>query len=375
MDLYLKNIKLLQFKNYDSLQSLFHPRINLITGLNGSGKTNILDAVYYLAFCKSAYSATDLTNIQHGQNLMRLEGDFSFDGRTKNLVAKIVKGKRKEFILDENAYTRLAEHIGLIPLVLICPDDIQLVKGHSDERRKLLDSHIAQFDHSYLLHLLKYNKSLKQRNALLKTWAKKGVGDSSLIKGYDEILIESGQVIYERRKDFVEKLIDDFSMSYEMLANKSEPVGLTYKSVLENASMRDVIDENASIDRMMQRTTQGIHRDDLTFEIFEHPLKKTGSQGQQKSFMVALKLAMYYFLKRQKELKPILLLDDIFDKLDGERMNQLLSIVSDDAFGQVFITDTHPTRLSERLDNMEVDYQQLEIAEGKILATSSELES
>jgi len=367
LKLQLQDLKLHQFKNYDSFQSTFHERLNLITGLNGSGKTNILDAIYYLAFCKSAYSATDLTNIQHGQGLMRLEGNFDIEEDKKNLVAKVVRSKRKEFILNDNPYDRLAEHIGLIPLVLICPDDIQLVKGHSDERRKLLDSHIAQFDQDYLMHLLKYNKSLKQRNALLKTWAKKGVSDSSLIKGYDEVLIQSGQVIHEKRKDFVKKLMEDFSKSYQQLANKDEHVSLTYKSILEQSNMRDVIDENSNIDRMMQRTTQGIHRDDLTFEIHNHPLKKTGSQGQQKSFMVALKLAMYYFLKRRKNRKPILLLDDIFDKLDGERMNQLLSIVSGDAFGQVFITDTHDTRLSSRLEKMEVGFQQIEISAGKVV--------
>jgi DNA replication and repair protein RecF len=241
------------------------------------------------------------------------------------------------------------------------------VKGHSDERRKLLDSHIAQFDQSYLMHLLKYNKSLKQRNALLKTWAKKGIGDASLIKGYDEILVQSGQLIYEKRQDFVKQLLADFSQSYKTLADKDEEVSLTYNSVLEKASMRDVIDENRNIDRKMQRTTQGIHRDDLTFEIKGHPLKKTGSQGQQKSYMIALKLAIYFFLKRQKERKPILLLDDIFDKLDGERMNQLLAIVSAEDFGQVFITDTHATRLSDRLEKMSTAFQQLEVSEGSIV--------
>jgi len=368
VNLFLRNIKLLQFKNYDSFQSSFNEGINLVTGLNGSGKTNLLDSIYYLAFCKSAYSATDLTNVKHGTDLMRLEGNFSISENAKQLVAKIKRGKKKEFVLNDQVYARLAEHIGLIPLVLICPDDIQLVKGHSDERRKLLDSHIAQFDREYLMHLLKYNKALKQRNALLKSWAKNGVGDSSVIKGYDEILIHSGQLIYDKRQHFVVKLMDDFNQTYRDLANKDESVGLTYSSVLEKSNMRDVIDENGNVDRMMQRTTQGIHRDDLTFEIQNYPLKKTGSQGQQKSFMIALKLAMYYFLKRQKKLKPILLLDDIFDKLDGERMNQLLAIVSSEEFGQVFISDTHATRLAERLLKMDVEFKQLEISGGAVVS-------
>jgi len=366
LDLHVRNIELTQFKNFDRLQSDFHPRMNIVTGLNGSGKTNLLDSIYYLVFCKSAFTSSDQDTMQHGQSFMRICGNFAKSDQSLQVVAKVATGRSKEFLLNDQKYKRLADHIGLLPLVQICPDDIQLVKGHSDERRKLLDSHISQFDAEYLQHLLQYNKALKQRNAYLKTWSFGQPFDQSLLKSYDSVLIQSGTVIYDKRKQFIKDILGDFNSVYQSLSEKRETVSLHYKTYLDEYSMRDLLDKNLNADKTMHRTTQGVHRDDLVFAIHDKALKRTGSQGQQKTFIISLKLAMFYFLKRKKSLTPILLLDDIFDKLDGSRMGHLLAMVGGEEFGQVFITDTHPTRLSDRLDQMELDYKTFEISKGKL---------
>lgn len=370
MTLWLQQLELLHYKNYPELKCLLDQKVNLITGLNGSGKTNLVDAIYFLSFCKSSVNSVDKNNVQHGQNAMRIYGRFEINGDRQDVQCKVQAGRKKVFSLNENPYKRLSEHIGLIPLVIICPDDIQLVKGHSDERRKLLDSHLAQFDREYLTRLMEYNRVLKQRNAMLKSWAKGGVMDGTLLRSYDQQLHENGQVIFEKRKAFVEELQVSFQANYLRIADKEEAVEMTYNSALHVSPLIDLLEQKRDADRVLQRTTEGVHRDDLSFTISGHALKRTASQGQQKTFMVALKLAMYHFLKEKKKLSPILLLDDIFDKLDGRRMEHLLEIVSSGDYGQVFITDTHPNRLSDLLEKMDGTFKHIEVSQGKLLSLS-----
>ncbi len=361
--MYLEAIKITNFKNYEEASLKFSPFLNLIVGMNGTGKTNLLDAVHYLCFCKSYFNATDSVNIRHQQGFFRLEGLFFANNQHQNIVAKIGNGRKKEMLRDKVPYKKLSEHIGLLPLVMIAPDDVDLVKGGSEDRRKLIDSTLAQFDKTYLAALISYNKILQQRNALLKSFYENQNFNPALLATYNDQLVPQAQHIYEKRKELTLALLPLLQQFYEQLSGGREEVGCSYKSPLHDKDLATILQQNQQQDRYAQRTTQGVHRDDWLFVINHFPLKKFGSQGQQKSFLIALKMAIYKYIQQKKGVPPILLLDDIFDKLDQERIKQLLAIVTDTQFGQVFVSDTQLARIQAIFTEFNVSYKAFDVSD------------
>lgn len=346
--MYLKKLSLINFKNLEAQSFDFQHKINCFVGDNGVGKTNILDAIYYLSFAKSYFNSVAIQNIRHGASFFMVEGDYVLENRNEKIVCSLKKGQKKVLKRNGKSYEKFSEHIGQLPLVIISPADRDLVTDGSDTRRKFIDGVISQQDKNYLLDLLAYNKVLSQRNALLKYFAANRTFDALNLKVYDEQLSEYGNRIYTVRKAFLEKFIPIFNEKYQIISNDKERVDLVYKSQLNEFSIKDLLLNSLEKDKILQYTTTGTHKDDLSFEIGEYPIKKFGSQGQQKSYLIALKFAQFEFIKQQSNLVPILLLDDIFDKLDESRVLQIINLVNDDEFGQIFITDTH----SERTENI-----------------------
>ncbi|MFL3660224.1 MAG: DNA replication/repair protein RecF [Polaribacter sp.] len=346
--MYLKKISLVNFKNLEAQSFDFQHKINCFVGDNGVGKTNILDAIYYLSFAKSYFNSVAIQNIRHGASFFMVEGDYIIENRNEKIVCSLKKGQKKVLKRNGTIYEKFSEHIGQLPLVIISPADRDLVTDGSDTRRKFIDGVISQQDKRYLLDLLAYNKILSQRNALLKYFAANRTFDALNLSVYDEQLSEYGTRIYEVRKAFLEKFIPIFNEKYQIISNDKERVDLVYKSQLNEFSMKNLLQKSLEKDKILQYTTAGTHKDDLSFEIGEYPIKKFGSQGQQKSYLIALKFAQFEFIKQQSNLVPILLLDDIFDKLDESRVLQIINLVNNDEFGQIFITDTH----SDRTENI-----------------------
>ncbi len=346
--MYLKKISLVNFKNLEAQSFDFQHKINCFVGDNGVGKTNILDAIYYLSFAKSYFNSVAIQNIRHGASFFMVEGDYIIEDRNEKIVCSLKKGQKKVLKRNGTIYEKFSEHIGQLPLVIISPADRDLVTDGSDTRRKFIDGVISQQDKKYLLDLLAYNKILSQRNALLKYFAANRTFDALNLSVYDEQLSEYGTRIYEVRKAFLEKFIPIFNEKYQIISNEKERVDLVYKSQLNEFSMKNLLEKSLEKDKILQYTTAGTHKDDLSFEIGEYPIKKFGSQGQQKSYLIALKFAQFEFIKQQSNLVPILLLDDIFDKLDESRVLQIINLVNNDEFGQIFITDTH----SDRTENI-----------------------
>ena len=346
--MYLKKISLVNFKNLEAQSFDFQHKINCFVGDNGVGKTNILDAIYYLSFAKSYFNSVAIQNIRHGASFFMVEGDYIIEDRNEKIVCSLKKGQKKVLKRNGTIYEKFSEHIGQLPLVIISPADRDLVTDGSDTRRKFIDGVISQQDKKYLLDLLAYNKILSQRNALLKYFAANRTFDALNLSVYDEQLSEYGTRIYEVRKAFLEKFIPIFNEKYQIISNDKERVDLVYKSQLNEFSMKNLLEKSLEKDKILQYTTAGTHKDDLNFEIGEYPIKKFGSQGQQKSYLIALKFAQFEFIKQQSNLVPILLLDDIFDKLDESRVLQIINLVNNDEFGQIFITDTH----SDRTENI-----------------------
>jgi DNA replication and repair protein RecF len=346
--MYLKKISLLNFKNLEAQSFDFQQKINCFVGNNGVGKTNILDAIYYLSFAKSYFNSVAIQNIRHGASFFMVEGDYVIDHRNEKIVCSLKKGQKKVLKRNGKSYEKFSEHIGQLPLVIISPADRDLVTEGSDTRRKFIDGVISQQNKNYLLDLLAYNKVLTQRNALLKYFAANRTFDALNLGVYDEQLSEYGTRIYEVRKAFLEKFIPIFNEKYQVISNDKERVDLVYKSQLNDFSMNSLLQKSLEKDKILQYTTAGTHKDDLSFEIGDYPIKKFGSQGQQKSYLIALKFAQFEFIKQQSNVVPILLLDDIFDKLDESRVLQIINLVNNDEFGQIFITDTH----SERTENI-----------------------
>lgn len=329
------------------------------------GKTNILDAIHYLCLSKSHFTASDRHVAQHDADFFRLEGIFERDERTERIVAKVIPGKQK--ILERNglAYERMADHIGLLPLVMLTPDDTQLALEGSEARRKFLDGSLAQLDALYLTHLMQYNRVLKQRNALLKREDFIRHPQPVLLDAYKEQMVEPAALIYAHRQRFAEEFTPLFQKFYASLSGSKEEVACTYRTQLHKESMAELLEKNLNRDVILQRTSAGLHRDDLVFVMDGHPLKRFASQGQLKSFILALKLAQYELLRQKKNTGPLLLLDDIFDKLDGDRVRSLLQLILDAAFGQVFITDTDPDRLRRIVEDAGTDFHFFHVADGK----------
>ena len=346
--MYLQKLSLVNFKNLESQSFDFQQKINCFVGNNGVGKTNILDAIYYLSFAKSYFNSVAVQNIMHGEAFFMIEGDYVLNDRNEKIVCSLKKGQKKVLKRNGKNYEKFSEHIGQLPLVIISPADRDLVTEGSDTRRKFIDGVISQQNKNYLKDLLSYNKVLSQRNALLKYFAANRTFDSLNLEVYNEQLSEYGARIFEVRKVFLEKFIPIFNEKYQIISDDKETVNLVYKSQLNDFSMKDLLQQSLEKDKMLQYTSSGIHKDDLSFEIGNYPIKKFGSQGQQKSYLIALKFAQFEFIKQQSNVVPILLLDDIFDKLDESRVLQIINLVDNDEFGQIFITDTH----SERTENI-----------------------
>ena len=345
--MYLKKIALVNYKNFDSVEYSFDEKINCFVGNNGVGKTNVLDAIYHLAFSKGYFNSIALQNIKHNEDFFLVEGVFEKGDREEVISCSLKRGQKKAVKRNGKLYEKLSNHIGLIPLVIISPSDTNLIIEGSEVRRKFVDSVISQSDKSYLQNLIAYNKILSQRNSLLKYFALNHTFDALNLNIYNEQLVDFGHKIYEKRKQFLTDFIPLFRKRYQLIAETEEIADLTYKSQLESDSLDILLENSLEKDRLLQYTSVGIHKDDLLYTIDGYPVKKFGSQGQQKSYLIALKLAQFDLIKGQSNTTPILLLDDIFDKLDETRVEKLISLVNDDNFGQLFISDTHANRTEE----------------------------
>lgn len=342
--MFLKKLTLFNYKNFSEASFEFDNKINCFVGKNGIGKTNVLDAIYHLSQGKSYFNPIAAQNIKHHEEFFVVDGEFEKNERTEQIVCSLKKGQKKILKRNGKLYEKFSEHIGLIPLVIISPADRDLIIDGSETRRKFVDSVISQLDKNYLQELIKYQRVVIQRNALLKYFSLNHTFDKETLLIYNEQLNELGQLIFEKRTHFLEQFIPIFNQYYQEISNKAETVQLVYQSDLFEKNMLQLLDENLSKDRALQYTSVGIHKDDLSFEIDGFPIKKFGSQGQQKSFLIALKLAQFDFVKKQSGEKPILLFDDIFDKLDETRVSKIVSMVNQEEFGQLFISDTHPER-------------------------------
>ncbi len=359
--LQLQNITLTQFRNYVQQSFHFEDRVIGICGKNGSGKTNLLDAIYYLSFSKSYFSRADSANVLHGMQGLRLEGNYQLHLEDQHLVFILRENNRKELTLNDETYKRFSDHIGKFSCVMIAPDDISIITGSSDERRKLIDTIISQFNKSYLLLLIDYQKLLQQRNSVLKQLAETGRIDEALLQIIDLQLCKKGDELFLIRKDFLVNYLQLVKEIYAKISGNSDQIDLFYDSQLAQQNMETLFKLNQQKDRMLQRTSAGIHKDDIVFKMHDHVFKNEASQGQRKSLLFALKLAEWQILKQQKGYTPILLLDDVFEKLDEKRMYQLLHWVCSESDGQVFITDTHVHRLNEQLSQTNVSFQLIEI--------------
>ena len=328
-----------------------------IVGNNGAGKTNLLDAIYYLCFTKSYFSRVDAVNVQQGQMGFRLEAEISFDTKGEKAVCILRETGKKEFHLNEGLYEKLSQHIGRYTCVMIAPDDSQLITGSSEERRKFLDALLSQLDAEYLQHLINHNRILRQRNSLLASFAETGNRNIALLDVLNEQLLKPAEFIYNKRKTFLEKFIPDALKLYSEIAQKNDAVTINYESDLTNASYAELLKVYQPKDIAAQRTTTGIHKDDLEIRMNEHPFKNIASQGQRKSLLFALKLTEMEVLKNEKGYSPILLLDDVFEKLDEERISNLLKKVCVENDGQVFITDTNEGRLRKHLAEIGCDFE------------------
>jgi len=359
--MYLQKLSLLNYKNLTQQVFDFKERINCFVGCNGVGKTNILDAIYYLSFAKSYFNSVAVQNIRHGEDFFMLEGSYVQGGREEVILCSLKKGQKKIVKRNGKAYEKFSEHIGKFPLVIISPADRDLIVEGSETRRKFIDSVISQQNQSYLRTLISYNKILVQRNALLKYFAANRTFDAVNLEVYNQQLILYGEIIHKERKEFLKIFIPIFNERYKTISQGKEEVNLVYRSQLLEADFFDILKDSLVKDKMLQYTSSGVHKDDLVFEIGGYPIKKFGSQGQQKSYLIALKLAQFDFIKAQSKVVPILLLDDIFDKLDENRVTQLISLVNNDQFGQLFITDTHAERTEEVVKRINKSYKMFEL--------------
>ena len=362
--MHLKSLSLVNFKNYGQVDIPLSPKINCFVGENGVGKTNILDAIHYLALCKSNLNPVDTQNIHYEKDFCVIQGLFERMGKEENIYCGIRRQKKKQFKRNQKEYQKLSEHIGLIPLVMISPADSILINGGSEERRRFMNGVIAQYSRVYLENLIQYNRALMQRNRLLKDFASRRSFDTDALEIWDEQLIRYGEPIYQERKRFVDDLLPVFGSYYEHVSGNREQVTLQYQAQLDMIGFAAGLGGSREKDRILQYSTFGVHKDDLAMDLGNHSLKKIGSQGQQKTFLVALKLAEFEFIRKLTGIPPILLLDDIFDKFDSKRVKQIISLVAENHFGQILVTDTNETRLFSILEEIPADRRVFRITHG-----------
>ena len=355
----LHHLSVINYKNIPEATLVFSPKINCFIGRNGAGKTNVLDAIYFLSFCHSATTVQDSTVLRHGQQFFVLEGDYD---PAMKVYCGMKAGQKKHFRRDGKEYKRLSEHIGLIPIVMVSPADTLLVEGGSEERRRMLDQFIAQTDRTYIDSLNRYNKALQQRNALLRD--EDHEPDPDVMALLEEQMAREGQAVFMCRSSFVEKLVPVFQHFYQTISGCREEVSLQYVSHCQRGPLLEVIQRDRFKDRAVGYSLHGIHRDDLEMMLDGHPMRREGSQGQLKTFVIALKLAQYELLRGER---PLLLLDDIFDKLDAGRVEQIIGLVASEQFGQIFITDTNRDHLDQILSHGDFDYRLFHVADGNIV--------
>lgn len=361
----LKQLSILNYKNLQQVELYFSPKMNCFFGLNGMGKTNLLDAIYYLSFCKSSTNLTDSQNICHGGDFFVIQGFYEMeDGSCEEIYAGLKRKQKKQFKRNKKEYSRFSDHIGFIPLVLVSPADADLIMGGSGERRRFMDVVISQYDKEYLEALIRYNKALAQRNTLLKS---EFPVEDELFLVWEEMMFSAGEVVYRKRTAFIEKFIPIFQSFYSFISQDHEKVDLKYESHAQLGSLKEVLRESRSKDRIMGHSLTGVHKDELTMLLSGFPIKREGSQGQTKTYLIALKLAQFEFLKHAGNVvTPLLLLDDIFDKLDSSRVEQIIKLVANDNFGQIFITDTNREHLDKILERAHQNYKVFNVAEGEI---------
>lgn len=359
----LKRLSILNYKNIAEAELELADRLNCFIGQNGMGKTNLLDAIYFLSMCKSSTTSQDQMVVQHSAEFMVLQGEYEReDGTNEEIYCGLKRGLKKQLRRSKKPYKRIAEHIGLIPVIMVSPADQMLIMGGSEERRRFMDMTISQCDLPYLDSLIRYNKALQQRNALLK---QEEEPDVDLLSLWEEEMAKEGEFIYARRKAYVEAFTPCFQSFYEKISQGNEKVRLEYVSHGSRGPLLDTIQRDRMKDRAIGYSLHGIHKDDLEMTLDGFPMKREGSQGQNKTYLIALKLAQFDFLKRTgSQTAPILLLDDIFDKLDASRVEQIVKLVSGENFGQTFITDTNRDHLDSILSNIEQDYKLFEVEKG-----------
>lgn len=359
----IKRLSILNFKNITTTDITFSPKLNCLFGLNGMGKTNLLDAIYYLSFCKSSINHIDSQNIKHDADFFMINGTYDDAGNETDIYCGLKKRHKKIFKRNGKEYKKFSEHIGQIPLVIISPADGMLIAGGSEERRRFIDMVISQHDKQYLNALIRYEKALMQRNAMLKADVQAGDADYEI---WEEMMAIYGKAISDKRSAFIGEFIDYFNELYSYISSDNEEVSLKYTSHCLEGDLKQQLADTRERDKLIGFTTRGTHRDDLEMLLGGYPIRKEGSQGQNKTFIIALKLAQYTYLDRKGLTKPLLLLDDIFDKLDGTRVEKIVRLVAGDAFGQIFITDTDRRRFDSILGKLDSGYKIFNVSDGDI---------
>ena len=366
----LKRISILNYKNLEQVELSFSPKLNCFFGQNGMGKTNLLAAVYFLSFCKSAGNPIDSQNICHDADFFVIQGFYeAADGTPEEIYCGMKRRQKKQFKRNKKEYTRLSDHIGFLPLVMVSPADSELIAGGSDERRRFMDVVISQYDKEYLDALIRYNKALVQRNTLLKS---EQPVEEELFLVWEEMMAQAGEVVFRKREAFIREFIPIFQSFYSFISQDREKVGLSYDSHARDASLLEVLKESRARDQIMGYSLRGVHKDELNMLLGDFPIKREGSQGQNKTYLVALKLAQFDFLKRTGTTVPLLLLDDIFDKLDASRVEQIIKLVAGDSFGQIFITDTNREHLDRILHKVGSDYKMFRVEQGTVAEMKEE---
>lgn len=362
----LKKLTILNYRNIATAELTFSPKINCFVGHNGEGKTNVLDAIHFLSLTKSTANSIDSMNIRHGEELMMVQGIYDLNGTEEEISIGLKIHQKKHVKRNKKEYKRMAEHIGLLPLIIASPNDSNIISGGSEERRRLMDIVISQYDPEYLTALSAYNKALQQRNALLKAEEEP---QPEILSLFEEMMAENGERIYQKRNAFIEEFTPVFQHFYQLISNGNEKIGLCYTSHCQRGPLLAIIQRDRTKDRIMGYSLHGIHKDELEMTLNGFPIKREGSQGQNKTYMLALKLAQFDFLKRTgSKTVPLLLLDDIFDKLDAQRVEQIVDIVSSDAFGQIFITDTNREHLDKILERSQGNYKIFHVEGGQVCA-------